>query len=397
VTGENITLQKPQDAAVLFGDEAGMQALILLLLGDLAHAPERVRARMLESVPTTTVSLAFYSITLIVICATTVYISRATWAWIWLAVSIALIAWRTIHPLLERRKGRPQPLASIMVSSGLTMASFGFATAESIATENIALTTMAMSGTMGVLAGLATRWAAVPRAAILIMLLAVLPPMVVLCTQGGAQILAAVSMGFVVLSIATFTLHNREYLLAAITAEELHRRMAQTDHLTGLANRAELLHQMAAACESLPPASGGRGQSFAVLFIDLDGFKAINDNYGHAAGDEVLQRVADCLRQATGPEELVARIGGDEFVVLLRDCDAMTARAIADEIITAISREHRITDGRVLRVGCSIGLCIAPLQGREPEVLLARADAALYDVKNRGKGRAGVWKAIGEA
>jgi diguanylate cyclase len=375
-----------------------MQALIFrLLLGDLARAPERVRARMLESVPTTTVSLAFYSVTLILICATTVYISRATWAWVWLAASLVLIAWRAIHPIIERRQGRPPPLASIMVSSGLTMASFGFASAQSIATGDIALTTMAMSGTMGVLAGLATRWAAVPRAAILIMLLAVLPPMVVLCTQDVAQILAAVSMGFVVLSIATFTLHNQEYLLAAVTAEELHRRMAQTDHLTGLANRAELLHQMAAACGSLPPVGGGRGVSFAVLFIDLDGFKAINDSYGHAAGDEVLQRVADCLRQATGPEELVSRIGGDEFVILLRDCDALTARSVADEIIAAVTREHRISDGRILHVGCSIGLCIAPLQGREPEVLLARADAALYEVKNRGKGHAGVWSSIGEA
>jgi diguanylate cyclase len=375
-----------------------MLALILrLLLGDLARAPERVRARMLESVPTTTVSLAFYSITLIVICTTTVFITRAAWAWAWLAASVILIAWRAIHPALERHRGRRQPLASIMISSGLAMASFGFGCAESITTGDIALTTMAMTGTMGVLAGCATRWAAVPRAAILTMLLAVGPPMVVLCMQGGANILAAVSMGFVVLSISAFTLHNHEYLLAAVTAEELHRRMAQTDHLTGLVNRSELLHQMAAACGSLPPPGGGRGLNFAVLFIDLDGFKAINDSYGHAAGDEVLQRVADCLRQATGPEELVSRIGGDEFVVLLRDCDALTARAVADEIIAAISREHRTSDGRVLRVGCSIGLCIAPLQGREPEVLLARADAALYEVKNRGKGHAGVWHAIGEA
>ena len=104
-----------------------------------------------------------------------------------------------------------------------------------------------------------------------------------------------------------------------------------------------------------------------MLFIDLDGFKAINDTHGHAAGDEVLQRVADCLRQATGPEELVARIGGDEFVVLLRDCDALTARAIADEIIKTITREHRISDGRILNVGCSIGMCIAPCRVVSPK------------------------------
>jgi len=199
------------------------------------------------------------------------------------------------------------------------------------------------------------------------------------------------------LSIAAFTVHNQRYLLAAITAEELHRRMAQTDQLTGLANRAELMHHMAAACELLPPAGGGRGRTFAVLFIDLDGFKAINDSHGHAAGDEVLQRVADCLRRVVGPEEMIARIGGDEFVVVLGDADALAARAVADEIIAAISREHRIMGGRALHVGCSVGVCMAPDQGREPEVLLARADSALYEVKHQGKGYTGVWRALGEA
>lgn len=370
--------------------------LLRLLLGSLAAAPHRVRVRMLESVPTTTVSLVFYSVTLIVICSTAVFISRAPWAWTWLGCSVVLIAWRAIHPALERRKGRPHPLASIMLSSGLAMASFGFGCAQAIATNDIALTTMAMSGTMGVLAGLATRWAAIPRAAILTMLLAVIPPIVVLCMQGGAHVLAAISMGFVVMSVAAFTLQNQQYLLAAVTAEESHRLMAQTDHLTGLANRAELLHQMTVACSTLP-APGSRGRTFAVLYIDLDGFKDLNDTHGHAAGDEMLQRVADCLRQVTGPDELVARIGGDEFVVMIGDGDALTARTVADEIIAAVSREYRIADGRVLRVGCSIGFCIAPDQGHEPEVLLARADAALYEVKNQGKGHAGVWRAVGGA
>ncbi len=93
----------------------------------------------------------------------------------------------------------------------------------------------------------------------------------------------------------------------------------------------------------------------------------------------------------------MARIGGDEFVVMMNDSDELAARSVADEIIAAISREHRIADGQVLRVGCSIGLCLAPDQGREPEVLLARADAALYEVKNQGKGHSGVWRALSEA
>jgi diguanylate cyclase (GGDEF)-like protein len=208
---------------------------------------------------------------------------------------------------------------------------------------------------------------------------------------------AAIGLGFSAMSIATFTAHNREALLASITAGELLRRKAQTDHLTGLANRAELMQRMEEACSQLPDAGRGRGRTFAVLYVDLDGFKAVNDNHGHAAGDEILQRVAACLRQVVGPEELVARIGGDEFVVMLADADSLTARAVSDEIIEAISREHRISDGRALRVGCSVGVSMAPTQGREPEVLLARADAALYSVKNQGKGQTGVWRALGEA
>jgi diguanylate cyclase len=366
------------------------------MLGDLATAPERVRERMLDTIPTTRLSLLFYSITLLTICATAVYIARAPWAWAWLGVSVALIIWRAVHPVIAARRGQPRPLVPIMLSSGLAMASFGFGCAQSIASGNFALTTMAMSGTMGVLAGLATRWAALPRPAIVTMLLSVLPPMFVLTLQGGASVLAALAMGFVVLSIAAFTKHNHEYLMAAISTDEMHRRRAQTDHLTGLANRPELLQRMASACALLPLTSRGRGRNFAVLYIDLDGFKAINDNHGHAAGDEVLQRVADCLRQVVGPEETVARIGGDEFVVLLNDADALTARGVADEIIAVISRDHRIADGRSLSVGCSVGVCMAPDQGREPEVLLARADAALYEVKNQGKGHTGVWRALGD-
>ncbi|MEJ0100586.1 MAG: GGDEF domain-containing protein [Pseudomonadota bacterium] len=221
--------------------------------------------------------------------------------------------------------------------------------------------------------------------------------MCALAARGGLNIMAALALGASAVSIATFMVHNREVLLASITAGELLRRKAQTDHLTGLSNRADLLQRLQSACDELPgPQPGPGGRRFSVLYVDLDGFKLVNDNHGHAAGDEILQRVAACLRQVVGPEAVVARIGGDEFVVLLADADALTARAVADEIIAAIAREHRIFDGRVLRVGCSVGISMAPDQGREPEVLLARADAALYAVKSQGKGQTGVWRALGE-
>jgi diguanylate cyclase (GGDEF)-like protein len=371
--------------------------LYRFLLGDLADAPERVRERMLETIPTTNLSLAAYSFTLFLICGTAVWITRgAHWSWAWLALSVLLICWRALHPWIRLRQGHPRPLASIMLSSGLAMASFGFGCAMSIRTGDVILTTIVVSGNMCALAGIATRWAALPRPAIATMVASILPPMYELAMGGGSSIMAAVVLGLTAASIATFTAHNRTTLLASITAGELLRRKAETDHLTGLANRAELMQRLEDACGELPDPTHAHGRSFAILYVDLDGFKAINDNHGHAAGDEILQRVSACLRQVAGPEALVARIGGDEFVVLLLDSDPLTARAVSDEVINAISREHRISDGRALRVGCSVGVSMAPDQGRDAEVLLARADAALYSVKNQGKGQTGVWRALGE-
>lgn len=372
--------------------------LLRLLLGSLADAPPRVRERMLETIPTTPLSLAFYTVTLLVICTTTVYVTGATWAWVWLTLSAVLVAWRALQPRLEGNAQRPfQPLLRVMVPSGLAMISFGVGCAFCLATGDIALATMALSGQMGVLAGIATRWAVVPRLAIAVMTISVLPPMLVLIAAGGVNLAAALSLGFATAVIASFIFQNRAALHAAIASGEHLRREAQTDHLTGLANRAELMQRMAEACAELPdPQAQVRGRAFAVLYIDLDGFKAVNDSHGHAAGDEILQRVADGLRQATGPDEVVARIGGDEFVALLRDADALTARGVADEIIAAISREHRLADGRAVRIGCSVGVCAAPEQGNDPEVLLARADAALYAVKAQGKGHTGMWRALGD-
>lgn len=174
------------------------------------------------------------------------------------------------------------------------------------------------------------------------------------------------------------------------------RHVQNHDPVTRLPNRTLFFERLSAALEAESYESGGSGR-VGLCYLDLDGFKAVNDSHGHAAGDEILQRVADALRRVTGPDELVARIGGDEFVALLRDADALTARAVADEIIAAIAREHRLADGRAVRIGCSVGMCTAPEQGREPEVLLARADAALYEVKAQGKGYTGMWRAVSDA
>ena len=158
-----------------------------------------------------------------------------------------------------------------------------------------------------------------------------------------------------------------------VALEEHLRRDARHDPLTGLANRAGL-------AEALDRALAG-GAPLAVLALDLDGFKHVNDTLGHAAGDAVLVEVADRLRAIVPPEGTVARPGGDEFVLLLPGATENGARAVAEAILPAIAAPID-ADGTVAAVRTSVG--IARGAGVDPADLLRRADSALYAAKRTG-------------
>jgi diguanylate cyclase (GGDEF)-like protein/PAS domain S-box-containing protein len=147
---------------------------------------------------------------------------------------------------------------------------------------------------------------------------------------------------------------------------------ARTDLLTGLLNRGAFLVAVGTRL-----AAG----SAAVLFIDLDGFKAVNDTMGHGQGDEVLRRAAECLRQAVGPRDLVARLGGDEFAVLAESFDPEQVRTLAGDVVTAFNGFDELALGRP-SVSASVGAAIAD-RGTAIE-LLRDADLAMYRAKQRG-------------
>ncbi len=173
------------------------------------------------------------------------------------------------------------------------------------------------------------------------------------------------------------------------TAERIYR-LAHHDALTGLANRS-LLHDRISEAVSRARRGGG---TLAVLCFDLDGFKAVNDLHGHAAGDRLLREVAARLGQGVRDTDTVARLGGDEFVVLQADpIQTETARALAERLVEALAEPYDLGVGEPQRaVTASVGVALFPADGDDPETLLHNADTALYRAKWAGKNRAAFFR-----
>jgi diguanylate cyclase (GGDEF)-like protein/PAS domain S-box-containing protein len=164
-------------------------------------------------------------------------------------------------------------------------------------------------------------------------------------------------------------------------AEAALARLAHQDTLTGLPNRAALLPQL----EAMASNARRLGSLLAVLFLDLDGFKQVNDSFGHRAGDQLLVQVARRLKEALRVEDFVARLGGDEFVVLAGNlAEPGLSRAVAGKLVEAVGQPYAI-DGKAVSISVSVGVSLCPLEGADGAGLLRHADTAMYWAKGRGK------------
>jgi diguanylate cyclase (GGDEF)-like protein len=172
----------------------------------------------------------------------------------------------------------------------------------------------------------------------------------------------------------------------AISNASLHQmisRQAYSDTLTGLPNRRALDERL----EEEVQAARRSNYSFAVIMMDLDGFKAVNDTYGHATGDDVLRTVFSQMARGVRNTDFLARYGGDELTLILSQTEMSSAQVVSEKVLEGMKRvKYKLPDGKKLKLGISGGIAIFPVHARNGPDLLRAADAALYQAKKYNRG-----------
>lgn len=171
------------------------------------------------------------------------------------------------------------------------------------------------------------------------------------------------------------------YALREYHLREQLRYMAQFDELTGLRNRRALNQSLSEAIVR----AKRQGTLLALMYLDLDGFKLVNDSFGHQAGDQILCEMADRMKSCVRESDIVGRLGGDEFAIVLENLhEAEDARRVAEAILSETMRPWTINFGKV-NIGVSIGIALYPVHHTTGQGLLVKADQAMYEAKEAGK------------
>lgn len=306
----------------------------------------------------------------------------------WAALEFAVCVTRLVVLVLARRAAlRHRPTSTdlhVLLALGWG-ASVGFGVFISVLCEDWVVATLACLSAAAMVGGICFRNFSAPRLATGMILLSTGPLLLAVAMAGQPFLYIVFLQGplyMIAMSMAAFKLNGM--LIATLRAERLSDYRATHDALTGLLNRSGL----AGTFERLRGESSG-STHLALLFIDLDDFKGVNDAHGHLVGDRLLQQLAARLTDWLPEDSVAARIGGDEFVVLLRSVSAEETAALAERLSDALSTSYDIEGEQRVRVGLSVGAAGAESASISLEELLARSDAALYAAKLARKADAG--------
>lgn len=305
----------------------------------------------------------------------------------WLGCELLICSARLVVLLISHRNakaGKATPTDIYILLALAWSGAVGYGCFISMMSGDWVVATLACLSAGAMVGGICFRNFGAPRLASVMIILSLGP-----ACLGGAlsgEPILYVTLLQIPLYLISMTMASHKLnamLIATKLAERENERRANEDALTGLLNRTGLLAHINDRLSALQQDQTG----FAVLYLDLDGFKLVNDQYGHASGDEVLFEVSRRILANLGPEDAAARIGGDEFVVVKAGEDDQDLTAFAASISENIGERIRLNAGSSVEVGSSMGIALAPRHGSAAGVLLDKADKALYQAKAAGKNR----------
>jgi diguanylate cyclase len=304
---------------------------------------------------------------------------------IWLFSEAAVCLARLVVLVISHRRaqqGKPTPTDLYILLAPLWGATVGYGALISATSGDWVAATLSFLSAAAMVGGICFRNFAAPRL-VAIMIFLSLGPCCIGAVLSGEPVLllTLVQIPFYLFAMSVAAKKLNVMLISTMEAERENDRRARHDGLTGLLNRAGLFH---AATYELSEATH-QGAGAPVFYLDLDGFKAVNDAYGHECGDRLLIQVAARLRQLAGPNALVARMGGDEFVIVDQPPYSIEPRAFANSVIAEIEKPFHLADDVTVRIGASIGIASVTGDGSAIDTVLESADVAMYEAKRNKK------------
>ncbi|MBR8657067.1 diguanylate cyclase [Achromobacter sp. Marseille-Q0513] len=306
---------------------------------------------------------------------------------LWLALETLVCASRIVVLISARRAalaGKPTHTDLYVVLALCWALSVGYGTFISLLSGDWIAATLACLSAASMVGGICVRNFGAPRLSAAMVALSIGP-----CALGALfthesilwLVLVQVPLYMTSMSMASYRLNDM--LVSTMLARRENELHARQDSLTGLLNR----HGLFGALDTAVRNAGHGHAEYAVLYLDLDGFKAVNDPYGHAAGDTLLTQVSARLVALKPADAVAARIGGDEFVLLAGRLSEAEARELGERIIASVSLPYDLDQDKPVSIGGSVGIALIPRHGADRASVLHAADQALYLAKSAGKSR----------
>jgi diguanylate cyclase len=307
-----------------------------------------------------------------------------TWPFrLWLGAEIAICAIRLCVLAISRKRaeqGRTTPTDLYILLAPLWGVTVGYGAFVSAISGDWVAATLSFLSAAAMVGGICFRNFAAPRL-VAVMIFCSLGPCCLGALLAGEPVLllTLLQIPFYMFAMSVAAKRLNGMLITTMKAERENSHRARHDALTGLLNREGLFK--ATGPRGAPPVRAG----MTLLYLDLDGFKLVNDAHGHEAGDTLLIQVAARLRALAGPQALVARMGGDEFVIVDRIAEGQAPQELAAAIARAIEQAFELAPGLVVTIGASVGIANVSAEDTDIDAVLRVADTAMYDAKRNKK------------